>query len=904
MTESRWILHLDLDQFIAAVEIRRRPELRGLPVVVGGDGDPTRRRQVVATASYEARAFGVRSGMPLSTALRRCPDAVFLASDRAAYDAASAEVWEVVRQQALLVEVWGWDEGFLGTDVDEPMSLAHRLRRVVVDATGFTCCIGVGDNKLRAKLATGFAKAPKGALPEDAPGVFQLTADTWWDLMGQQAPEALWGIGKRTAERLGGLGISTVRELADADLERLRAGFGPTTGPWLQSLARGDGNRTITTEPYVPKGHSREVTLTDDLVRALGSRGHAEPSRFGGPRRSGSRPRGHARGHQGAFRAVLHRHPGPQVGEPDPGSRGGAAGSGRLARPGRARASRPVARGATDAQRPAILTELVDPRMSRCHDPPVPLPPASPARVVELLLEHAVLTPDKAFLRTPAAELSYGEAADAIRRVANGLRGLGVGPGTPVGMLMRNGPEHVVCSNALAFLGALSVPFNTALVGRFLADQLALSGCRLVVVDRALVGVLLEAAAERPPLTLVLVGETSADDEAVAGIPYTDLASAGLGEELVDVDPLAPAMLLFTSGTTGRSKACVLSHRYVLRQGQWHVKHLGLRPDDVLYSPFPLFHIDAATLTVGAAATMGATAAIAPRFSVSGFWEQVRALDATVLNFMGAMIALIWKQPPAPTDRQHLLRLGWGVPMPTWEKDWVERFGFPLYEVYGLTDAGVVCYDPIDRPRRPGTCGRVIDEFEVAIGNPSGDLVAPGEQGEILIRAKEAGTVMNEYLAMPAETQEAFRDGWFHTGDLGRLDADGYLTFDGRSSDSIRRRGENISLREVETAVLEHPDVVEVAAIGVPSALSEEDLMVVVVPRAGSSLAAPGLAEFCAARMPAFMVPRYVELSPELPKTPTEKIEKFRLREQGVTTQTWDRDADRRATTTRAGDSR
>jgi DNA polymerase IV len=266
MTESRWILHLDLDQFIAAVEIRRRPELRGLPVVVGGDGDPTRRRQVVATASYEARAFGVRSGMPLSTALRRCPEAVFLASDRAAYDTASAEVWEVVRQQPLLVEVWGWDEGFLGTDVDDPIVVAHELRALVADSTGFTCCIGVGDNKLRAKLATGFAKAPKGALPGDAPGVFQLTAATWWELMADRPPEALWGIGAKTAERLGVLGISTVRELADADLERLRAAFGPTTGPWLQSLGCGDGSRTIATEPYVPKGHSREVTLTEDLV--------------------------------------------------------------------------------------------------------------------------------------------------------------------------------------------------------------------------------------------------------------------------------------------------------------------------------------------------------------------------------------------------------------------------------------------------------------------------------------------------------------------------------------------------------------------------------------------------------------------------------------------------------------
>jgi DNA polymerase IV len=266
MAESRWILHLDLDQFIAAVEIRRRPELRGRPVVVGGDGDPTRRRQVVATASYEARAFGVRSGMPLSTALRRCPDAVFLPSDRAAYDAASAEVWDVLRKQPLLVEVWGWDEGFLGTDVQNPIAVAGELRGLVAETTGFTCCIGVGDNKLRAKLATGFAKAPAGALPGDAPGVFQLTADTWWELMGHRPPEALWGVGARTAERLAALGITTVTELATADTEQLRARFGPTTGPWLQSLGRGVGGRTIATEPYVSRGHSREVTLTDDLV--------------------------------------------------------------------------------------------------------------------------------------------------------------------------------------------------------------------------------------------------------------------------------------------------------------------------------------------------------------------------------------------------------------------------------------------------------------------------------------------------------------------------------------------------------------------------------------------------------------------------------------------------------------
>jgi len=202
----------------------------------------------------------------LSTALRRCPDAVFLPSDRYAYDAASAEVWDVVRTLPVLVEVWGWDEGFLGSDVDEPEPLAQHVRRTVREHTGFTCCIGIGDNKVRAKTATGFAKAPAGSLPETAPGVFRLTRENWFELMAGRPTDALWGVGSRTAEKLAAMGIGTVEELAGADVEALRSRFGPTTGEWLLSIGRGWGSRTVQTEPYVPKGASREVTLREDLV--------------------------------------------------------------------------------------------------------------------------------------------------------------------------------------------------------------------------------------------------------------------------------------------------------------------------------------------------------------------------------------------------------------------------------------------------------------------------------------------------------------------------------------------------------------------------------------------------------------------------------------------------------------
>ncbi len=261
-----WVLHVDLDQFIAAVEIRRNPTLRGRPVVVGGDGDPSRRRQVVATASYEARAFGVHSGMPLTSAYRRCPDAVFLPSDRDAYDAASEEVWSVVRELPVVTEVWGWDEAVLGSDTDDPELLARQIRRTVVERTGFTCCVGIGDNKLRAKIATGFAKAPAGALPDAAMGVFRLTKANWLEVMGDRPTDALWGVGGKTSAKLAELGLSTVRDLGSADLDAMRARFGPKTGPWLVSVGRGMGDRTVTNAPWVPRGRSSEVTYEHDVV--------------------------------------------------------------------------------------------------------------------------------------------------------------------------------------------------------------------------------------------------------------------------------------------------------------------------------------------------------------------------------------------------------------------------------------------------------------------------------------------------------------------------------------------------------------------------------------------------------------------------------------------------------------
>ncbi|MGI5272029.1 DNA polymerase IV [Nonomuraea sp. CA-218870] len=252
-----WVLHVDLDQFIAAVELLRHPELRGLPVVVGGDGDPTRSRTVAATATYEARARGVHSGMPLRTALRRCPDAVFLPSDPPAYEAASARVMAVLREFPADVEVWGWDEAFLGARTDDPEAFALAIQRAVRERTELSCSIGIGDNKHQAKLASGFAKPA---------GVHRLTGDTWAEQMHHRPTDALWGIGAKTARKLAGLGLRTVAELAAADPGELAARFGPTNGPWLRYLALGRGEAEVVTAPWIPRGHSRETTFREDLT--------------------------------------------------------------------------------------------------------------------------------------------------------------------------------------------------------------------------------------------------------------------------------------------------------------------------------------------------------------------------------------------------------------------------------------------------------------------------------------------------------------------------------------------------------------------------------------------------------------------------------------------------------------
>jgi carnitine-CoA ligase len=488
--------------------------------------------------------------------------------------------------------------------------------------------------------------------------------------------------------------------------------------------------------------------------------------------------------------------------------------------------------------------------------------------LAQLLAARAREVPGRDLLRMPGRTLTYGEFDAEVNRLANGLRAAGVKRGEMVGVMLPNCPEFALLWLALVRIGAVEAPVNTAFRGAGLGHVLDLSGCRLLVIDDTYLPHLAEVRSGLSRLERVVTRGELAGLRGAATDP--DLA----------VDEEDVAQIFFTSGTTGRSKACLFDHRYAVRQAQLFCRHWRIGPADVLFNPFPLFHIDASVLTLAPAIAAGCTAALAERFSAGRFWDQVREFGATHFDFMGSTLTMLWKRPERRDDADNPARIGWGVPMPDFAAGFEERFGVRLVEGYGMTDCGLPVSQPFDEPRRSGSCGRVTDPYELRIADDS----------EILVRCSEPGLMTLGYLGMPEATAEAFRDGWFHTGDLGRLDTDGWLHFLGRKKDAIRRRGENISTFEIEEVVEAHPAVLQAAAFGVPSELMEEEVKVCLVLREGMTLTPAELVAWCEGRMAAHMVPRYVEILASLPLTPTEKVEKYRLKEAGITPTTWDRE--------------
>jgi carnitine-CoA ligase len=483
----------------------------------------------------------------------------------------------------------------------------------------------------------------------------------------------------------------------------------------------------------------------------------------------------------------------------------------------------------------------------------------------------------------------------AASSVASGLLALGLRPGDRVAVLTGARIAALQAWFGIARAGLVEVPLNPGSGTVLLQHCLTRSRARVVVCAPELLGLLAGAVADSSVEHVVLLDPEEPADDAPAdpGVRTSSFAEllAHPVEELPTVDPGSTAVILYTSGTTGPPKGARLSHRANVNLARHTVGLMGYTSADRLYSVFPLYHSNARYCSVMAGLQAGARLLMHRRFTASGFWDICRREGITAFNYQGAMMSILHKQPARPDDRDNPVRVAFGAPCPAEIfESFEERFGLRLTEIYGSTELSLICQMPPER-RRVGTAGQESPLYRVAVVDEHDRELPAGAPGEIVARPKHPGWMFDGYEEDAAATVDAWRNLWFHTGDRGVLDEDGYLTFLDRMKDTVRRRGENVSTWEVERVIAEHPDVAQVAAFGVDSELSEEEVMVAVVPAPGASLDPRALLAHCEGRLTAFAVPRFVRQVDVLPLTPSQRVEKYKLRQDGVTPDTFDREA-------------
>lgn len=500
-----------------------------------------------------------------------------------------------------------------------------------------------------------------------------------------------------------------------------------------------------------------------------------------------------------------------------------------------------------------------------------------------VLADKANRLEDKVFLTylPDGRAYTYRDIDRITNCLANGLLDIGVGHGDHVAVLMENSPEILLMYFALAKIGAVSVLLNTAARGEQLKYFINHSDAVALVCDSALLTRWNEVRDDaRAIKNVVVVGD--APDTAGVGYHFHEYALLEGGSERapdVTVAMSDLASILYTSGTTGPSKGVMMLQAQSLLWPISNVEVFGYTPSDVYYVCLPLFHVNALHGSALVAFMADGAVALAPRFSASRFWEHIRHSGATGTNLLGSMTNFLWSAPPTPADRDHSMKLIRMVPTPTFTREFENRFGVRIVGGYGLSDYGVPVSLTVDTPTaKLGSAGRVRRGWELRIVDDLDFDVPPGEVGEIIVRCNLPWEMTAGYYKMPDQTLAAMRNNWFHTGDRGRLDEAGYLWFEDRIKDSIRRRGENISSWEVEQVLLKHPAIMDAAAYPVRSDLSEDEVAVAVVLRPDMTVTEEGLLEHCLHNMAHFMVPRFIQFLPDLPRTPTQKVEKAKLR--------------------------
>lgn len=514
--------------------------------------------------------------------------------------------------------------------------------------------------------------------------------------------------------------------------------------------------------------------------------------------------------------------------------------------------------------------------------------------VSELLEDRAGKSPDLTAVWLDDIGYTFADLAGRSRATASALLALGIRPGDAVALLLESCVELVDVWFAAAATGIVSVPINIANRGDFLIHQLHDSRAVLVLVDAVTIEALRGVADELPDLRYVVVVGDVKDDgwpSHVQVLSADVLAADPAAPWPPDARPTwnAPACVLYTSGTTGPSKGVVVTQHYLVTAARIVADAYALGPGDVTYGAVPLFHFSGMLGSVLAAVVAGSSAVIDRRFSVSTTWERVRRYAATGVIAVGSMILMLWNLPESDDDARLPLRFLAGAPIPAeLHRRIEERYGCRIVTMYGMTEAFPLAVCGVHDDGVPGSAGRTSRLFDVRIFDDDDAEVSEGEAGEIVCRPRAPHVMFEGYHDNPTATVAQWRNGWFHTGDFGRVDADGNLYFVDRKKDAMRRRGENISSFEVEQSVLRHPAVADVAAHAVPSDVGEDDVKICVVAR--HDVTPEELLHHCIDRMPHFAVPRYIELVEDLPRNAVGRVLKYVLRERGVTPQTWDRE--------------
>jgi len=505
-----------------------------------------------------------------------------------------------------------------------------------------------------------------------------------------------------------------------------------------------------------------------------------------------------------------------------------------------------------------------------------------------LLDDWATRQPDKPYVLFENGDnWSYARLRDEVIGVAAGLSRLGVRQGDHVAVWLPNGREGLLIFYAINYLGAVFVPFNTAYRGSLLEHVLRNSDATLLVGHAGLLD-RLEGIDSAAIATVVVVGEAEAPARFVS-VPFTGL-SGGEAELAPLVRPIEPwdnQAIIYTSGTTGPSKGVLSSYLHLYTNAgpdSWPF----VTGEDRFLVNMPIFHIGGMGIPFVMLAR-GGSIALMENYSTERFWDVVRATNCTVMFLLGVMATFLMKAPPSERDRVHSITKAFMVPLTDIAGPFQKRFGIDIYTIFNMTEiSSPIVSGP--NPTRPGTCGTVRPGVEVRLVDANDCEVPVGAVGEMLVRTDSPWAMNSGYHRNPEATAKAWANGWFHTGDAFRRDADGYFYFVDRVKDAIRRRGENISSFEVESEILAHPDVREAAAIGVPSEYSEDDVMAVIAPVPGRTIDCAELIAFLTPRMSYFMIPRYIRILDELPKTASAKVQKADLRRDGITPDTWDRD--------------